>query len=79
MLFLERAFCVRGTGLLYGGTVGECIYLQYASNRNYYCTLCNEQGLAHPNCECYVCNDYRNVGYERIAFAERIETSEQLE
>ena len=79
MLFLRKAFYIRGNELLYGGNVGECIYLQYASNRNYYCTLCNEQGLAHPNCECYECNDYRNVGYERIAYAERIETSERLE
>lgn len=59
--------------------MNECVYLQYFNdNRDFYCTLCSEQGLTHPNCECYVCSDYRNIGYEHIAFAERIETSELL-
>lgn len=55
---------------------GECMYLQYLANYNYYCTLCDESGLTHPECACSRCKDYRYGRVELVKYAERVEISE---
>ena len=55
---------------------GECMYLQYLVNYNYYCTLCDESGLTHPECACSGCKDYRYGRVELVKYAERVEISE---
>ena len=53
----------------------ECIYLQGINNYNYYCTLVDEQGLVHPECECHGCKDYNCQG-QFVRYAERVEADE---
>ena len=54
----------------------ECAYLQYINNNDFYCTLCNENGLVHPNCACQNCSDYNRGPIYVRSYAEKIEISE---
>lgn len=50
----------------------ECTYLQYINDNDFYCTLCDSNGLTHPECACQNCSDY-NRGPVYISYAEKIE------
>ena len=55
--------------------MSECAYLQHIYDSDFYCTLCNENGLVHPECACQNCSDYI-TGPVYISYAEKIEISE---
>ena len=55
--------------------MGECVYLQHINDSDFYCTLCDESGLTHPECVCDKCRDYRCSGLEFIKYAERVEVN----
>ncbi len=50
----------------------ECAYLQYINNNDFYCTLCDSNGLTHPECACQNCSDYI-TGPVYTSYAEKIE------
>ena len=56
--------------------MNECIYLQYINDNDFYCTLCDNNGLVHPECVCSGCKDYRYGRVELVKYAERVEISE---
>lgn len=55
--------------------MGECAYLQHIYDSDFYCTLCNENGLVHPECACSGCEDYRYGRVELVKYAERVEVN----
>lgn len=56
--------------------MSECAYLQHIYDSDFYCTLCNENGLVHPECACQGCSDYRRGPIYVRSYAEKIEISE---
>lgn len=56
--------------------MGECAYLQHIYDSDFYCTLCNEDGLVHPECACQGCSDYHRGTIYVNSYAEKIEISE---